>query len=101
MRSVSKGMLQGVALLTLVAALAFAPTVKADEVDPNQPLEARIRPPIGVTSNTPSSTPERPDQPVEARILPPIGVTSKAPAPPSFMELLFGWIEMRFRLAVE
>jgi hypothetical protein len=57
MRSVFRKPFRGAALLALVAILA-APVLCADDLDPNQPPEAKIRPPIGT----------------QAKIQPPIGL---------------------------
>jgi len=58
MRSVSTRLRHGAVLLAVVALLAV-PVLHADDLDPSQPPEARIRPPGGVTS--------------QAKIRPPIG----------------------------
>ena len=57
------------ALLTLVV-LLVTPAVLADDINPNQPPEARILPPIGAQSLS------EPTEPPEARIKPPVGTQS-------------------------
>jgi hypothetical protein len=74
MRGVSMRVQKGAALFALLLALA-APTLSADEPGPFDPPEARIRPPIGVTSADEPSLWEEFLLWVElmARIRPPIG----------------------------
>ena len=52
MRSVFRKRLRGAALLALVMMMLAVPALYADDLDPNQPPEAIIRPPGGVASQT-------------------------------------------------
>ena len=73
MRTVSTGARRGVALFPLLAVLA-APAAYPDESFPYEPPQARIHPPIGVTSQEPSLFELLLDWAcLYARIHPPIG----------------------------
>lgn len=72
---------RGVALLALLGVLAASP-VFGDDYDPNQPPEARINPPGGVTSTATVSP--------DARINPPIGTS---------IDLLIEWLWLYVQIA--
>ena len=103
MRIFRNGVLRGAALLALLVLVAL-PSALADDAPPPpfDPLEARIKPPGGLTSQ--ASTGSLSGEPTkgtgtesseerletEARIRPPGGITE-----PGMVELLIQWLRVR------
>jgi hypothetical protein len=93
MQSIFPGIRRGVALAMLLVVIV-APAVYADEPIPEDP-QAKIRPPIGLTSQEARINPLGGRTKSQGRINPPTGVTSPEP---SWFELFAEWLRAQARI---
>jgi hypothetical protein len=91
MQSVFRSVSRGAALVAIVLFIA-APMLYADDFNPNQPPEARMQPPGGLTIQGRMQPPigwTEPPPPLDARGQPPIGLAPEARIQPPG-----GWTEL-------
>jgi len=105
MRTSRKGILRGAALLVFLATVGLPSAFADDPPAPFDPLESRIRPPSGVTSESRIRPPGGDESTADvrnaaprtnSRIKPPGGVTAPEP---DWFELLSDWLRARVRIS--